>query len=81
MPLSWDMFQVMRRENRSLLAAGRAPAGVEICRSCETPLQESRTGCYQCADGSHVCNRCYYRALGEEIDNHPVGAARPVRGS
>jgi hypothetical protein len=72
-------FIELRERNRQLLAAGRAPGGIEPCCECGVPLQESKTGCHRCGDGKHVCSRCYYQALGRELDEHPIGAARLLR--
>lgn len=78
MPLTFKEFKKLRAKDEALLAHGRAPAGIEKCAQCGVPLQESKTGCHRC-DGNHLCSRCYYQALGRELDEHPIGAARLVR--
>jgi hypothetical protein len=64
----WKDFIALRE-----LSRGKAPHGKEPCRDCQTPLQEIKTGCHHCLDGKHVCSRCYYKAIGGEIDENPIG--------
>jgi hypothetical protein len=47
-------------------------AGLESCARCATPLQESVTGCRKLKDGAHVCSDCYFRGLGNELEQFPI---------
>ncbi len=51
---------------------GEKPA----CTGCGTPIQPIFTGSNTLADGSQMCDDCYFEELGNEIDRHPVGALR-----
>ena len=50
--------------------------GLEKCAACSIPLQESVTGCRKIDDGSphgcHLCSDCYFKGLGNEIEDFPI---------
>lgn len=54
--------------------------GVHRCVSCNIALQETITGCRHTKDG-YKCSDCYFDALGDELDAHPIYMPRSVRGT
>jgi hypothetical protein len=59
---------------------GTAPKGAWDCKGCNTPLQESITGCRKLADGSYLCSDCYFKDFGSELENFPILTPRVRRG-
>ena len=49
------------------------------CVRCGVYLQENRTGNRKTANGD-VCSDCYFQAIGEELDRHPISVPRMRRG-
>lgn len=49
------------------------------CCKCNVSLQETITGKRHTADG-FACSDCYYEALGEEVEQRPLGGAGVRRG-
>jgi hypothetical protein len=49
------------------------------CADCGILLQETITGNRRTRRG-HVCSRCYFKRLGQELDKHPISALRVTRG-
>lgn len=52
-----------------------ANKNIEACRTCATPLQETIVG-YRPTDDGTLCSDCYFDAISEKIDEHPIG--RPI---
>lgn len=55
-------------------------SGVQGCAGCGVPLQETLSGNRRIKIG-HVCSDCYFRMLGEELDQNPIIMPRPLRGA
>jgi CRISPR/Cas system-associated protein Cas10 (large subunit of type III CRISPR-Cas system) len=53
--------------------------GVQRCAVCKVPLQETLTG-NRITDKGHVCSDCYFRAMSDELEKHPIVMPRTVRG-
>lgn len=49
------------------------------CVGCGVEIQESITGKRYTANGC-TCSGCYYQAMGEEIESHPIAIGRVRRG-
>lgn len=49
------------------------------CSACEESIRESITGCRKMGDGTYCCSDCYYRAMGEALEIHPVLPRRLMR--
>ncbi len=47
-------------------------SGDTKCVKCKVLIVESTTGIQQVAEG-YMCDDCFYQALGDEIDKHPIG--------
>ena len=56
-----------------------APQGAWLCSSCNVPLQESITGCRKLHNGKYVCSDCYFRELGDALDEYPIMTPRVRR--
>jgi len=54
-------------------------AGVQKCKSCGVPLQETITGARKTAKG-YVCSDCYFKEFSEEVERHPICVPRMHRG-
>lgn len=48
------------------------------CTACKTSLDFETTG-MQKVSGGYMCDDCYFDALGEEIEKHPIGIPRTPR--
>lgn len=53
--------------------------GAKTCCKCGVPLRETVTG-NRPTDHGCMCSDCYYDALGEIIEQHPIVSARAHRG-
>ena len=51
----------------------------EKCSKCGIPLQETLTGKRQ-LDCGDACSDCFYGALGEAVEEHPIASAGTRRG-
>ncbi len=51
----------------------------QVCAKCQESLQETLTGNRPTDEGC-VCSDCYYEALGELVEQHPIVGARAHRG-
>jgi hypothetical protein len=60
--------------DEELLTGGK----VTKCVCCGVQLQESTTGNRPTADGP-MCSKCFYKAVGKIIDDHPLGVPRARR--
>jgi hypothetical protein len=69
-------FEAKVKANREALKQGKTFPGMFACADCGTPLQEEITGNRELSDGSHVCSDCYFDALGNEIEKHPIAALK-----
>jgi ribosomal protein L34E len=52
--------------------------GIQRCAICDVPLQETITGNRKIDEG-HVCSDCYFKLIGEELDEHPIAMPRTSR--
>lgn len=50
-----------------------------VCAKCQEPLRETSTGNRSTGVGC-VCSDCYYEALGQLIERHPIVGVRAHRG-
>lgn len=57
----------------------RERVGVCNCAQCGRELREAITGNRR-FDKQFVCSDCYYEALGEVIEQHPIAGPRAMRG-
>jgi hypothetical protein len=64
------------REEAKLLA--NDTSGLETCTDCDTPLQESITG-YRPGKHGPRCSDCYFSAISDMIDEHPIGRPMATR--
>ena len=53
----------------------------ERCAVCHQPIGGSHDGAPCRADGKTVDEDCYFRALGDFIEQHPIGIPRSHRSS
>lgn len=60
--------------------APQAVGGVEVCVSCNVPLQETITG-YRPGNDGIRCSDCYFSEISKVIDEHPVGRPMATRAS
>lgn len=72
-------FRQALKRDREKIEKGEPPSGLAGCGHCGVPLQETLTGCRE-YDGKNLCSDCYFDALGDELEAHPIRAFRVVRG-
>jgi len=60
--------------DEELLTGGK----VTKCVRCHVQLRESTTG-NRPTDYGPMCSRCFYKAVGKIIDDHPLGLPRARR--
>lgn len=46
--------------------------GSGTCSVCGCALQESITGCRKLGSGEFCCSDCYFRGLGDELEEFPL---------
>lgn len=47
------------------------------CIKCKKPISSTVTGIQKVRDG-YMCDDCYFDALGEEIEKHPIVSPRRI---
>ena len=74
-----ELRSATERDEASRLAA-MAGIGPGCCKFCGT-RQGAGTGPRAGSYGVHCCADSYFESLGHELDAHPIGALRVVRGT
>jgi len=79
----WFMLQAevrMALSVQEFLALSKEPSSIGDCGICREPIHDEHPDEVRRVNGKLVHEDCYYGALGDEIEKHPIASAGIRRG-